>query len=348
MCLIKILYQNKQCLYIRKNNSSKIKINHTSNLLLIDSRLKLNHFTILGTHNSYHRQTLFYKYEHSNLENQLTYGIRQIELDIHLMSNNDVVYHLQIFDDRTNCYCLSNCLERILIWSEKNSYHYPIYLFIEIKQKFYEDFFTGLNGGVKCKHFQMIKEQILQIFSMNSLILSEQIRGNQQSINLALKKQREKELNGDFTYENYGWPPLYLSLGKLIPIFIDDIHNIVKKLISSCEPLSNFFFIAQRNFNLHYSSIISISNPLKNKHLISEYTNNGLIIRVLLGYHDKQLIENYNQAKKYGVHVISTDSVQCNHTELCQSIVNDFKTTSPILCNTIVTPNFCNTTMLVL
>jgi predicted transcriptional regulator len=213
---------------------------------------------------------------------------------------------------------------------------------------FYEDFFTSLSGGINCQHFQMLEEQILKIFSIDLLILPKQIQGNQRSINLALKKQREKELNGDFTYENYGWPPLYLSRGKLIPIFIDDIHNIVEKLISNCQPLSNFFFIAQTNFNLDYASIISISNPLKNKHLITENTNNGQLTRILLSYNGKQLIENYNQARKYGVHIISTDSVQCNNTKLCQSIFNDFKRTSPILCNTIIAPRFCNTTMFVL
>jgi len=313
---------------------------------MIDTRLKLHHFTILGTHNSYHKASLFYQYKHSNLENQLTYGIRQIELDIHLMSDNHVVYHLQIFDDKTNCYCLSHCFERILKWSERNSYHYPIYLFIEIKQMFYEDLFTGLNGGVKCKHFHTIQEQILQVFSIDSLILSEQIRGNQSSINLALKNQRQNELNGDFTYENYGWPPLYLSRGKIMPIFIDDVHRIVEKLISTCQPLSNFFFIAQTNSNLDYASIISISNPLENQYLMIGNINNGHLIRILLGYNGKRLIENYNQAKKYGVHIISTDSVQCNDTELCQSIGNDFKRTSSILCNTIVAPHFCNTTLL--
>ena len=123
--LIKILYKNNQCLLNLDdyNNLSERKLNN----LIIDSRLKLNHFIVLGTHNSYHKETLFYKYKHVNLENQLTNGIRQIELDIHLMSNNNVVYHLQIFDDKTNCYCLNDCLKRILNWSKINSNHYPIY-----------------------------------------------------------------------------------------------------------------------------------------------------------------------------------------------------------------------------
>ncbi len=96
--------------------------------------------------------------------------------------------------------------------------------------------------------------------------------------------------------------------------------------------------------------IVNIFKWLKNKyqHLITEHTNNGQLIRVLLAYNCKQLIENYNQARKYGVHIISTDSVQCNHTQLCQIVSNDFKSTLPILCNTIIASSFCNTTILVL
>jgi hypothetical protein len=339
---IKILYHNDQCVYIRKNKASQITRNQAlSNTQMIDQRLKLNHFTILGTHNSYHRNSIFYKYEHSNLENQLAYGIRQLELDIHLMPNNDIVYHLQLLDDRTNCYCLSDCLDRILRWSEENPSHYPIFLFFEIKQMFYEDFFTGISG-VHCQHLQKMKEQILEVFTIDSFILPEQVRGNQSSISSALKKQRENELRGDYTYENYGRPPV----GKIMPVFLDDAHNITKKLYATCETLANFFFIAQSDSNVPYASIISIQNPSKNAYALTLNTNNGQITRVLLGHGGKRLMDNYILARKYGVHIISTDSVQCDNTELCRNVMNDFKRTTSILCNTVIAPHLCNTTVI--
>jgi hypothetical protein len=261
------------------------------------------------------------------------------------MPNNDVVYHLQLLDDRTNCYCLSNCLDRILRWSEENPSHYPIFLFFEIKQMFYEDFFTGISG-VHCQHLQKMKEQILEVFTIDSFILPEQVRGNQNSISSALKKQRENELRGDYTYENYGWPPVYLSLGKIMPVFLDDAHNITKKLYSTCETLANFFFIAQSDSNVPYASIISIQNPSKNAYALTLNTNNGQITRVLLGYGGKRLMDNYILARKYGVHIISTDSVQCDNTELCRNVMNDFKRTTSILCNTVIAPHLCNTTVI--
>ncbi|CAF3611839.1 unnamed protein product [Rotaria sp. Silwood1] len=262
------------------------------------------------------------------------------------MKNDYVVYHMQLIDDKTNCYCFSDCLVRIHRWSQQNPKHYPIFLFIEIKQRFREDFLTALYGDVRCQHFESMKEQILRVFPIDSFILPELIRGQQISINLALKKQRQDELSGNYSYGNYGWPPLSLSLGKILVSFIDDEHNIVVDLISKCEPLSNFFFIAQTNINLPYASIINIRNPLVNEQLIIESHINGQISRVLLGYGDQQLFERYKQARKYGIHIISTDFVQCDDTELCQNVKNDFPNTSPILCNTVLAPSFCNTTVL--
>ena len=102
----------------------------------------------------------------------------------------------------------------------------------------------------------------------------------------------------------------------------------------------------QRKLNLNYSSIIDIPNPLKNKHIMIQSINNGQITRVLLGYSGKKLIKKYYQAKQYGIHIISTDSVQCNNTLLCRNLIKDFKTSPPILCRTISAPRFCNATMI--
>jgi hypothetical protein len=210
---------------------------------------------------------------------------------------------------------------------------------------FYEDLLTALYGGVHCQHFESMKKQVLEVFPLDSFILPELIQGDQSSINVALKKQRQDELNGNYTYENYGWPPLSQSLGKVLVIFIDEEQNMVVDLISTCKPLSNFFFIGQTNVDLPYASIINIPNPLKNEQLIIESQMNGQLTRVLVGYGDRQLFERYKQARKYGINIISTDSVQCDDTELCQNVRNDFSSSSPILCNTPLAPSFCNTTI---
>ncbi|CAF0842473.1 unnamed protein product [Adineta steineri] len=337
------MYKNDECskLKMTKLNSND---NQILNVSKIDKRLKLNDYTILGTHNSYHLENYFYKYSHKSLTKQLLFGIRQIELDIHLMKNNNLIYHLQIFDDKTNCYCFKHCLMKIKEFTSKYKYHYPIYLFIEIKQMFYEDIFTGLTGGVKCQHFQQIKKEILEIFSYQTLILPKQIQGNQKSIKIALKKQKQKQIQGDFIYRNYGWPPISTSLGKLIPVFLDDVHNIVVDLYYQCSSIRNFFFISQKNQNLPYSSIITISNSIKDKQILIDSHQNGFLIRLLLAYGNKNIFQTYQLTKHYGIHIISSDSIQCSRTLLCQSLAKDFKH-STILCNKYSSPHFCNSSI---
>jgi hypothetical protein len=341
LSLDSILYPNKICSLTQIQTSN---YTNSINSSYIDPRLKLNHFTILGTHNSYHQRNLIYKYQHENVDKQLSFGIRQLELDIHLMDTYNPVYHVQLFDDQTNCYCLNECFSKIAQWKNNYLSHFPIFLFIEIKQMFYEDLSTVLNGGVKCHHFQQLQQEFSQIFSSDTFILPPQIQGNQQSLKAALKQQKADELSGDYSYKNYGWPPLYQSLGKILPVFIDDQYNIVVNMYSQCDPLRTFFFIAQTNVNLSYASIISIPNPVNDEQILINSAMNGQIIRILLGYGNKNLDQTYLANKPYGIHIISSDSLECNDTTLCQLLANDFKN-STILCNNYSAPSFCNSSI---
>jgi hypothetical protein len=340
--MVELVYQNKQCstIHVDKYNYSK------ANSSIIDPRLKLNHFTVLGTHNSYHRPNLIANYGHPNLDKQLETKVRQIELDLHLMKDNHLVYHLQVFDDKTNCYCLKECLIKIGNWSLNNPTHYPVYLFFEIKQMFYEDFVTGITG-VKCEHFQEMKKQILNVFSLDKFILPNEIQGNKKSIKDALQTQRDDELSENYSYRNFGWPPVYRSLGKLIPVFIDDVYNLAVDMYSKCDPLRSFFFIAQTNSDLSYSSIISISNTIKNEQLLNNIQSNGQLLRLLIGYGNDQSYQIYQRAQKYGIHIISSDSLQCNDTQLCQTLQSHFLN-STVLCNNSTAPTFCNSSTILI
>ena len=94
--------------------------NYTGSPLL---SLPLNHFRIVGSHNSYHMKSSYpvpaHQYGHAPLPAQLgdySDGVRQIEVDIHVLQGEggSVIYHVQLLDDHTNCYCLTECL--LLVW----------------------------------------------------------------------------------------------------------------------------------------------------------------------------------------------------------------------------------------
>ena len=346
LSLVKIIYQNDQCAKIQREKFEfKNNLNHSYLSRLIDPRLKLNHFAVVGTHNSYHLANSINKYDHANIDEQFSSGIRQIELDIHLMKDNFLIYHLQLFDDRTNCYCLIQCLDMIRQWMQNHRSHHPVYLFFEIKQMFYEDLFTGLSSGVQCEHFQQLKAQIDEIFPTEVFVSPLEVQGDQSSIQAALAKQRSDELSGDYTYHNYGWPSLLQSLGKLIPVFLDDVHEVSTRLYSQCASLRDFFFIAQSDPSHTYSSIVTLSNVSHYYSLAQQILQQGQISRYLLSYGNNHLLEHYQQIKKYSVHIISTDFFQCTETEFCQALLRDYQS-SPVDCHSTSAPTFCYTSAL--
>src|SRR6202790_5500986 len=144
--------------------------------------VKLNEIQVIGTHNSYHaglpasEAKLFLdrnpqvfqalEYRHRPLDQQLTSGVRQIELDIFadseggryahpkgpdavtaanlprdpqfdpegLMSKPGFkVMHLQDFDYRSTCQPLVACLKIVRAWSHSNPKHVPIFILHETK-----------------------------------------------------------------------------------------------------------------------------------------------------------------------------------------------------------------------
>ena len=96
-------------------------------------------FRIMGTHNRHFHYYLFsfshrfvvvsyhlepplkflspMQYNHLSLHDQLEdFTIRSVELDLHYVSGTYMVYHVQIYDDHTSCYCLRSCLQIIHVW----------------------------------------------------------------------------------------------------------------------------------------------------------------------------------------------------------------------------------------
>ncbi|CAF1362203.1 unnamed protein product, partial [Didymodactylos carnosus] len=225
----------------------------------------------------------------SVLSSQLNGMIRQLELDIHILSDKDdrrfTVYHLQLVDDHTTCFCLQDCLIQILNWHQQHIHHFPVFLFIEIKSMIHEDVRTGLTG-VKCRDLELIKDELLNIFSdINHFILPDQIQQHFSSLTEALNQQHFDESKGDFNYYGYGWLPLTSCLGKIIPVYLDDAHNRADQLsclTSSPDASHRFFFIAQSNIEQSYSAVVVVKDSIsmENERLINASLAKGKIVRV--------------------------------------------------------------------
>ena len=136
--------------------------------------LPINYFRIIGSHNSYHMASSYpvpnHQYAHAPIPSQLgdyTDGVRQVELDIHILpgSGGDVMYHVQLLDDHTNCYCLRECFTLVRDWSLAFSQHFPLQLMVEFKRQVYEDLSVGLNG-VTCNDLYNLEVALLDVFPL--------------------------------------------------------------------------------------------------------------------------------------------------------------------------------------
>lgn len=170
-----------------------------------DGELRLNQLQTKGTHNSYHVAPegdviSALDYTHAPLDVQLAeQGVRQIELDVRFDEGEGhfSVYH-EIFDKGTTCATLVECLSAVKGWSDKNPAHHPIFIQVELKDKFYPDTAQA--------YFETLEGDALSVFPRERIVTPDDVRGGAASVRDALAES--------------GWPTLGEVRGKVV-FFID-------------------------------------------------------------------------------------------------------------------------------
>jgi hypothetical protein len=170
-------------------------------------KLSVNHLQFLGTHNSYHVTPAIpfsktFIYTHDKIINQLHRGVRHFEFDSHFdrITNRWVVYHIAIVDSSTNCGdCLCDCLGEVKKWSDQNSNHTVMVIFLEPKTIFNaHPFCTGDDAYI----FHRMESEVLSVFPLDQIIVPDQIRGNFTSLRSAVITR--------------GWPSVESTRGKFM------------------------------------------------------------------------------------------------------------------------------------
>src|SRR5580698_677706 len=149
---------------------------------LQDQVVHMNQIQVIGSHNSYHtgvapserklieqqnpKAMRALDYEHAPLSDQLSGGVRQLEIDVYADSkggryshpaivdkvaaaglpadpdfdpNHEMdkpgfkVMHVQNFDQRSSCHTFISCLTTIRSWSKQHPQHVPIFILVETK-----------------------------------------------------------------------------------------------------------------------------------------------------------------------------------------------------------------------
>jgi hypothetical protein len=244
--------------------------------------VKMNEIQVIGTHNSYHaglppsEAKLFLdrnlqvfqalEYRHRPLDQQLTSGVRQIELDIFadseggryahpkgpdavaaanlpgdpkfdpdgLMSKPGFkVMHLQDFDYRSTCQPLIACLKIVRAWSHSNPKHVPIFILLETKQSDLPPQYRATSPEkFTSMTFDALDAEIRSVFAPNEMITPDQVRGKHATLEEAVL--------------HHAWPTLDAARGKVIflmdqrpvgPVYLEGHPSLRRRLIfTNAEP----------------------------------------------------------------------------------------------------------------
>ena len=210
-----------------------------------DATLRINQLQVVGTHNSYHsglssgekaylesrdrRTAEALDYSHPPLPQQLSAGIRQIELDIfpdpaggrfadpiakegsvivdpnpdhEMESPGFKVLHLQKVDQGSTCRTLIRCLNQVHDWSQQNPNRLPLFILIECKSyrsvtPTGETHFEAMTPAL----FDALDKEILSVFRLSEIVTPTQVRGSHANLLDAIK--------------DTGWPTLVAARGKI-------------------------------------------------------------------------------------------------------------------------------------
>lgn len=218
----------------------------------MDETVRLNQIQVIGTHNSYHAgfapsEAKLWKeknpklfrgldYRHAPLQDQLSSGVRQIELDVfadqngglyadpsvvHMVKESGLpadppydpqglmrrpgfkVFHIQDVDYRSTCMTFVACLTTVRDWSHAHPQHLPIFILVETKQGALHNKISPEEPEVFTpKVFDLLDAEILSVFSPQEIITPDSVRGSHATLLEAIQTS--------------GWPTLAQSRGKVI------------------------------------------------------------------------------------------------------------------------------------
>jgi Phosphoinositide phospholipase C, Ca2+-dependent len=224
-----------------------------------DQRVHVNQIQVIGSHNSYHagfppsaRKLMEMKspkglhgldYHHAPLGDQLSGGVRQIEIDVygdtkggryahpaildmvakaglpadseydphHVMDKPGFkVLHMQDIDVRSTCMTLIACLTDVRNWSKEHPQHLPIFILIETKEGKDRNLPNSVTPEpFTAPVFDALDEEIRSVFKPNEMITPDDVRGDSATLVEAVHAGK--------------WPTLAEARGKVI-FLMDQRH----------------------------------------------------------------------------------------------------------------------------
>lgn len=277
--------------------------------------IRMNEIVVLGTHNSYQFKATAPKralmrtlqiislgavenkaiFEMDTFTEQLEQGVRNLEIDIETVDNKKdisfTVTHDPVLDNVSSAYNLEKALEEVLLWSENNPGHLPVYLLIEPKDNV-PSINNMKNFNVK---YALELDNLLYNTLGDKLFTPEQVMGDFDNF--------ETMRNAD------SWPTLEKSLEKIIvllhPCEVTEDYIDVDPTIKTQKMFPMLRF---DNIDKPYASFILENDPatatINKEKTVKE---NNLMVRTRADDYPDFSDERYAATKNCGSHIITTD-----------------------------------------
>lgn len=310
-------------------------------VVLNAQNLKMNQTQVIGSHNSYkigierslmdllvskHPETKGLDYAHIPIAEQLSLGLRSLEIDVlhdpeggrfshpkglGMLSAQGIetrpynaeamkdpgfkVLHVPDIDFRSHCATFKSCLYDIREWSKSHQDHLPIIITINPKD-------SGLErpGFAKVipfdkKVLDALDMEILQSFDDDHLITPKQIKGQHGTLLQAVLDQ--------------GWPALDKARGKILFVF-DAGRELTQLYIEGDEEYARPMFSNTDIDNPHAAFFI-MNNPVEQERDIAERVRKGFMVRTRSDADTREARTGdkvrFEAAIRSGAQVISTD-----------------------------------------
>ncbi|QHN05111.1 hypothetical protein FTO74_18480 [Granulicella sp. WH15] len=226
-----------------------------------DQSIRINQIQVIGSHNSYHtgiapserkvieqqnpKAMYALDYAHAPLADQLSGGVRQLEIDVYadtkggryahpaivdkvaaagLPADPDFdpkhemdkpgfkVMHVLNVDQRSSCHTFVACMVAVRSWSQQHPQHLPIFILVETKQG--RPGTAPTAGGPEpftSATFDALDAEIRSVFSEKEMITPDQVRGSYGTLLEAVQAS-----GSALAAENSGWPTLAKARGKVV------------------------------------------------------------------------------------------------------------------------------------
>jgi hypothetical protein len=350
-----------------------------------DQVVHINQIQVIGSHNSYHtgvapseRKLIEQQnpkamreldYAHPPLDDQLSGGVRQLEIDVYADSKGGryshpaivdkvsqaglspdpdfdpqhemdkpgfKVMHVMNFDQRSSCHTFIACLTIIRNWSQQHPHHLPIFILVETKQG-RPNAPTTPDGPepFTSRTFDALDAEIRSVFQESEMITPDQVRGSYDTLPEAIQATG-KSVRG----RSGGWPTLARSRGKVV--FLMDQKPVTPVYTAEHLALRGRVIFTNAEPGAPDAAFIEENTP--NKEQIDMLAREGYLIRTRTDDGTEEARNNdYTRAKialSSGAQILSTDYPPAEPAKW-----SGFSITLPhgviARCNPIIAPSGC-------